>query len=72
MRYSITIDNIYNFNKTSFAMGLINTAKVLTRSQMPGKATHIQPGNREWVTAKSKYLGFNDVNLDPSTIFIRN
>jgi hypothetical protein len=33
-----------------FAMGLIATTKVVTRSNMPGKPHLLQPGNREWVT----------------------
>jgi hypothetical protein len=31
-------------------MGLITTAKVVTRSNMPGRPHLIQPGQREWVT----------------------
>jgi hypothetical protein len=42
--------DIYNFDETGFAMGLIATAKVLARSKMPGNPYLIQPGNREWVT----------------------
>jgi hypothetical protein len=30
-------EDIYNFNETGFAMGLIATTKVVTRSNMPGK-----------------------------------
>lgn len=43
-------DDIYNFNETSFAMGLITTARVITRRDIPGKPHLIQPGNREQVT----------------------
>jgi hypothetical protein len=30
-------EDIYNFNETGFAMGLITTTKVVTRSNMPGR-----------------------------------
>jgi hypothetical protein len=30
-------EDIYNFDETGFAMGLIATTKVVTRSNMPGK-----------------------------------
>jgi hypothetical protein len=44
-------DDIYNFDETGFAMGLISTAKVVTRSEILGKPKLLQPGQREWVTA---------------------
>ncbi|KAI9040597.1 Transposase [Aspergillus affinis] len=43
-------EDIYNFDETGFAMGMIATAKVVTRREMPGRPWLIQPGNREWVT----------------------
>ena len=51
MKYGITLDDIYNFDETGFAMGLVATAKVVTRAEMVGKPFLIQPGNREWVTS---------------------
>ena len=50
MQYGILDEDIFNFDETGFAMGLIATTKVVTRSNMPGKPYLIQPGNREWVT----------------------
>jgi hypothetical protein len=50
MQYGISHEDIYNFDETGFAMGLIATTKVVTRANMPGKPHLIQPGNREWVT----------------------
>jgi hypothetical protein len=50
MQYGISYEDIYNFDETGFAMGLIATTKVVTRANMPGKPHLIQPGNREWVT----------------------
>jgi hypothetical protein len=44
-------DDIYNFDETGFAMGLIATAKVVTRAEYYGRASLLQPGNREWVTS---------------------
>jgi hypothetical protein len=49
-KWGIQDEDIYNFDETGFAMGLIATTKVVTRSEMPGKPYLIQPGNREWVT----------------------
>ena len=43
-------EDIYNFDKTGFAMGWIGTTKVVSRSNMPGRPLLIQPGSREWVT----------------------
>ena len=50
LQYGILDEDIFNFDETGFAMGLIATTKVVTRSNMPGKPHLIQPGNREWVT----------------------
>lgn len=36
---------IYNFDETGFAMGLVATAKVVTRAKMAGKPFLIQSGN---------------------------
>jgi hypothetical protein len=41
---------IYNFDETGFAMGLIATAKVITRKEYYGQRALLQPGNRAWVT----------------------
>lgn len=51
MQYGILDEDIFNFDETGFAMGVIATSKVVARSEMPGKPHLIQPGNREWVTA---------------------
>lgn len=50
LQYSIDPDDIYNFDETGFAMGLIATAKVVTRSDYYGRRSLLQPGNREWAT----------------------
>jgi hypothetical protein len=49
-QWGIQDEDIFNFDETGFAMGLIATTKVVTRASMPGKPHLIQPGNREWVT----------------------
>ncbi|KAG2000748.1 hypothetical protein GB937_010876 [Aspergillus fischeri] len=49
-QHGILEDDIFNFDERGFAMGLIATTKVVTRSNMPGKPHLLQPGNREWVT----------------------
>ena len=50
LQFGIDPDDIYNFDKTGFAMGLTATAKVITRSEYYGRRPVLQPGNREWVT----------------------
>jgi hypothetical protein len=35
--YSIANEDIYNFNETSFAIGLVATAKVITQSSYKGR-----------------------------------
>jgi hypothetical protein len=43
-------EDIYNFDKTGFAMGLISSQKVVTRAKYYGRRSLLQLGNREWVT----------------------
>ena len=50
MKYGILDEDIYNFNKTSFTIGVISTLKVVTRAERKGRLRTKQPGNREWVT----------------------
>ncbi|KAG2001207.1 hypothetical protein GB937_010394 [Aspergillus fischeri] len=51
MQHGIAQEDIYNFDETGFAMGLVATARVVTRADYYRKASLIQPGNREWVTS---------------------
>ena len=48
--YSIHNDDIYNFDKTDFQIGIIFTAKVVTGSNQAGKPRTTQSGNHEWIT----------------------
>jgi hypothetical protein len=50
LQFGITPDDVYNFDETGFAIGLIATAKVVMRAQYYGRRSLLQPGNREWVT----------------------
>jgi hypothetical protein len=36
-KHGIQDEDIYNFDETGFAMGLIATSWVVTRAEMPGK-----------------------------------
>jgi hypothetical protein len=49
--YGIHDTDIYNFDETGFMMGVAATSKVVTSSDTVGRATVVQPGNREWVTS---------------------
>ena len=40
-------EDIYNFDETGFAMGLIATARVVTRAEYYGRRAVLQAGNRE-------------------------
>ena len=50
-KYGILDMDIYNFDETRFQMGVISTAKVITRVERSSQPVSIQPVNREWVTA---------------------
>jgi hypothetical protein len=61
-------EDIYNFDETGFAMGLIATAKVITRAEYYGRRSVLQPGNREWVTL-IECVGAMGFVLPPTIIF---
>jgi hypothetical protein len=44
-KYSIQPEDIYNFDKTGFQIGVITTTKVITGSEHAGRPVCIQPGN---------------------------
>ena len=43
----ILAEDIYNFDETGFAMGLISAQKVVTRAEYYGRRAILQLGNRE-------------------------
>jgi hypothetical protein len=47
MQYGIVVDDIYNFDETGFAMGVVATAKVISRREEIGKPRLGQPGNQD-------------------------
>ena len=49
IQYGILNDDTWNFDETGFQMGVITTARVITRTDRAGRPRTIQPGNREWV-----------------------
>ena len=61
-------EDIYNFDETGFAMGLISTAKVITRAEYYSRRALLQPGNREWVTVIESISASGFV-LPPCIIF---
>ncbi len=46
-KYGIVDDDIYNFDKTRFMMGIIFADMVVTTSDSRGKAKLAQPSNRK-------------------------
>jgi hypothetical protein len=61
-------EDIYNFDETGFAMGLISSQKVVTRAEFYGRRRLLQPGNREWVTAIESICA-DGYSLPPCVIF---
>jgi hypothetical protein len=64
----IQSEDIYNFDETGFAMGLISAQKVVTRAEYYGRRHLLQPGNREWVTAIEAICA-DGYSLPPCIIF---
>jgi hypothetical protein len=48
--YSVHNDDVHNFNKTGFQMGVIGSIKVVTGAERRARPELVQLGNREWVT----------------------
>jgi hypothetical protein len=48
--YRILDEDMYNFDETSFIIGVALTSKVVTSSNTVGRVTVVQLGDREWVT----------------------
>ncbi|PQM43509.1 hypothetical protein VC83_09636 [Pseudogymnoascus destructans] len=67
-KYGIQDEDIYNFDKTGFQMGVISTAKVITGSERASRPVSIQPGNREWVTVIES-VSSSGWSLPPMVIF---
>ena len=44
------VDDTYNFDETSFTMGVISSQLVVTDADRCGKPKMVQPGNRELTT----------------------
>ncbi|OOQ84502.1 hypothetical protein PEBR_29779 [Penicillium brasilianum] len=61
-------EDIYNFDETGFAMGLISSQKVVTRAEYYGRPRLLQPGNREWVTAIEAICA-DGYSLPPCIVF---
>jgi hypothetical protein len=64
----IQMEDIYKFDETGFAMGLIATTRLVTRAEMLGKPHLIQPDQREWVTA-IECVGSTGFVVPPCIIF---
>lgn len=60
--------DVYNVDETGFAMGLIATAKVVTRAEYYGWRAVLQPGNREWVTIIES-ISADGHALPPTVVF---
>jgi hypothetical protein len=61
-------EDIYNFDETGFAMGLISTAKGVTRAEYYDRRGFLQPRNRKWVPVIES-IGAHGYLLPPCVIF---
>ena len=68
MEYSILKNNIYNFDKTGFQIGVISTAKIVTRIKRAERPHIIQPGNHKWVTV-IETIETHNFTISPLMIF---
>jgi hypothetical protein len=50
-KYGVHNNNMHNFDKTGFQMGVIGSMKVVTGAERCTRPELIQPGDCEWVTA---------------------
>ncbi|KAF2179514.1 DDE-domain-containing protein [Zopfia rhizophila CBS 207.26] len=57
-KYSIAKEDIYNFDETSFQIGVISGGKIVTGSDRRNRRKAVQPGNREWVMAILLFIIF--------------
>jgi hypothetical protein len=49
-KYGVCDDDVHNFNKTGFQIGVIGLIKVVTGAERRARPELIQLGDREWVT----------------------
>jgi hypothetical protein len=49
-KYGIHDNDVYNFDKTGFQMGVISSTKVFTGAERCGQPELVQTGNCKWIT----------------------
>jgi hypothetical protein len=49
-KYGVHNNDVHNFDKTGFQMGVIGSMKVATGAERRTRPELVQPGDREWVT----------------------
>jgi hypothetical protein len=49
-KYGVHPNDVHNFDKTGFQMGVASSSKVVTGSERRTRPELVQPGDREWVT----------------------
>ena len=67
-QYSITDEDIYNFNEIEFAMSFVATAKVIMQNDYIDHSVLTQSGNCEWVTV-IEVINLYSWALPPMIIF---
>lgn len=67
-KYGITSEDIYNFDKSGYAIGINSIQIIITSAKYHGRRVILQPGNGECVSA-IEYIGACGVALLPYIIF---
>jgi hypothetical protein len=55
-KYGVCDNDVHNFNKTGFQMGVIGSMKVVTGAERRARLELVQLGDREWVTVSPGHL----------------
>jgi hypothetical protein len=68
-KYGVQDNDIYNFDKTGFQMGVIRSMKVITGAERRTRPDLIQPGDREWVTVIQSICAAGNATTSPFIIY---
>lgn len=68
MQHEIAKEDIYHFEETGYAIGLLASAQVVTKSEMIERASLAQPDNRRWATL-IECINSTGVAMPPCIVF---
>jgi hypothetical protein len=70
-KYSVHPNDVHNFNKTGFQMGVASSSKVVTGSERRTRPELVQPGDREWVTVIQSICADGSYGYSPPFIIYK-